>query len=270
MTDAKHYVIRGGIQGRERLRVLARVTYPSTASLLDRLGLDTGMTCLDVGCGGGDVTVDLARRVAPGGRVVGIDVDEATLELGRQEAEADSIDNVEFRALDIRTQQCGSGFDLVYARFLLTHLSDPHSTLTALLEHLRPGGVLAVEDIDFTGAFTWPESEAFQRFCELYCTVVQKRGGDPNIGKRLPLLLAESGFETIEMNVVQPMGTEGEVKLINPITMENIADTVVQDGLASPAEIEAVVQELYRIAADPGTFAGLPRIVQAWGRRPTS
>lgn len=270
MTNGKEYVIRGGIEGRERLRVLARVTYPTTASLLDRLGIDPGMTCLDVGCGGGDVTVDLARRVAPGGKAVGVDLDETTLEIARQEAEADSIGNIEFRALDIRTQECGSGFDLVYARFLLTHLSDSDSTAATLVEHLRPGGVLAVEDIDFSGAYTWPESEAFHRYTELYCAVVQKRGGDPHIGKRLHHLLAEGGLENIEMNVVQPMGTEGEVKLLNPITMESIADTVVQEGLASPAEIEAIVRELYRVASDPVTAAGLPRIVQAWGRRPTA
>jgi SAM-dependent methyltransferase len=268
VTDGNEYVIRGGIDGRERLRVLARVMRPSTASLLDRVGVSPGMICLDAGCGGGDVTVDLARRIAPGGRVVGVDTDETTLELARQEAAADGIDNVEFRALDIRTERGGSGFDLVYARFLLTHLRDPASTVSTLFEHVLPGGMMAVEDIDFSGGFTWPESEAYQRHAELYCAVVRNRGGDPDIGKRLPLLLAAGGLEDIEMHVVQPIGIEGEVKLLNPITMENIADAVVRDGLASRAEVEAIARELYRVAADPGIVAGLPRIVQVWGRRP--
>jgi len=268
MTDAREYVIRGGIEGRERLRVLARVTYPTTAALLDRLGVEPGMTCLDAGCGGGDVTVELARRVAPEGRAVGVDIDEATLDVGRQEAAAAGVDNVELRVADIRTERCGSGFDLVYARFLLSHLGDPDATVTTLVEHLRPGGMLAVEDIDFDGSLTWPASAAFDRYSELYCAVVRARGGDPDIGKRLPVLLAETGLEEVGMHVVQPIGTAGEVKLLNPITMENISDTVLRDGLASRAEIEAIVDELYRLAADPGTVTGLPRVVQAWGRRP--
>lgn len=98
--------------------------------------------------------------------------------------------------------------------------------------------------------------------------MVRKRGGDPNIGPRLPFLLADGGFEKVDLNIVQPMGAQGEVKLINPITLECIADPILQDGLASPQEIDATVQELYEFAANPRTLAGLPRVVQAWGHRP--
>lgn len=206
---SQHYAIRGGVEGRERLRILSRVMHASTTSLFERLGVGDGLTCLDVGCGGGDVTLELARRVGPHGKAVGGDIDETKLDLARQESEALGIGNVEFRALDIRTQEAGSGFDLVYARFLLTHLDDPARAVQAFYRHLRPGGLVVVEDIDFSGYFTYPESEAFRRYHELYCAVVRKRGGDPNIGLRLPLLLTDGGFEQVEMNVVQPMGTQG-------------------------------------------------------------
>jgi ubiquinone/menaquinone biosynthesis C-methylase UbiE len=73
MADSTHYVIRGGLEGRERLRVLARVMRASSISLFDRLDLRDGLTCLDVGCGGGDATLELARRVAPRGRVIGVE-----------------------------------------------------------------------------------------------------------------------------------------------------------------------------------------------------
>ncbi|MGP0064925.1 MAG: hypothetical protein ACLQGP_15170 [Isosphaeraceae bacterium] len=62
MTDDGHYAIRGGVEGRRRLKVLSRVLRPSTDALFDRLGVCDGMTCLDVGCGGGDVTLELAGR----------------------------------------------------------------------------------------------------------------------------------------------------------------------------------------------------------------
>lgn len=268
MSQTKHYAIRGGMKGRERLRVLARAMHASTTSLIDRLGLRNGMTCLDVGCGGGDVTRELARRVAPAGRAVGIDIDETTLELARQESKTAGIDNVEFRKADIRTHELEARFDVVYTRFLLTHLSDPDRVVARLVRHLEPGGCLAVEDIDFSGSYTWPESDAYLRFHDLYCAVVRRRGGDPELGKRVPLLLANNGLENVEMHIVQPMGLRGEVKLLHAITMENIAEAVLKDGLASGAVIEATVEELYRVAADPNTVAGLPRVVQAWGRRP--
>lgn len=73
------YVIRGAAEGRERLRMLARVMRPATLTLLERIGIAKGAVCLDVGCGGGDVTLELAAMVGPSGRVVGTDIDEAVL-----------------------------------------------------------------------------------------------------------------------------------------------------------------------------------------------
>lgn len=270
MADSKHYVIRGGLEGRERLRVLARVMRESSSSLFDRLALSDGMACLDVGCGGGDVTLELARRVAPKGKAVGADIDEGKLEIARHEARQNGIANVEFRSVDIRDASGVPEFDVVYSRFLLTHLSDPAAAVGAFRRQLRPGGFLAVEDIDFSGHFAYPDSAAFRRYHELYCSVVRRRGGDPDIGPRLPLLLKECELEDVGVSVVQPIGTQGEVKLINPLTMENIADAVLEDGLATRAEIDAIVRELYEFAADPNTVAGVPRVVQAWGRRPVA
>ncbi len=272
MAPGEDYIIRGGSAGRERLRILARIMYASTAALFDRLAVGEAQRCLDVGCGGGDVTLEFARRIGSRGKAVGVDIDAAQLDIARREADAQGFRNVEFRLLDIRTaeEDVGSDFDIVYARFLLTHLNDPSRAVAAFYRYLRPGGLVIVEDIDFSGYFTYPDSEAFQRYKELYCTLVRRRGGDPNIGPRLPFLLADGGFEKVDMTLVQPIGTRGEVKLLNPITMENIADAILQAGLASRQEIDILVQDLYRFAEDPRSVAGVPRIIQAWGQRPAA
>jgi SAM-dependent methyltransferase len=270
MGDSRHYVIRGGVEGRERLRILSRVMAPTTAALLDRLGLRDGHRCLDVGCGGGDVTFELALRAAPGGSAVGTDIDEAKLALAREEARHRGITNVELRTSDIPDASGDREFDVIHSRCLLTHLSDPEEALAAFYRHVRPGGMVAVEDIDFSGYFTYPECAAFRRYHELYCAVVRRRGGDPDMGKRLPLLLERCGFEDVGGCVVQPMALEGDAKLINPLTMENIAEPVLQDRLATRSEIEDIVQQLYDFAADRETLAGVPRMVQTWGRRPTA
>src|SRR5262249_21531875 len=79
MVGSEHYAIRGGVAGRERLRILGRVMASSTRSLFERLGVGDGLTCLDAGCGGGDVTLELARRVGPRGRAIGVDIDGTAL-----------------------------------------------------------------------------------------------------------------------------------------------------------------------------------------------
>jgi SAM-dependent methyltransferase len=270
MGDLKHYVIRGGVAGRERLRILARVLQPSTTSLFDRLGVTDGMRCLDFGCGGGDVALELARRVGPGGRVVGADLDATKLEIARREAAELGINNVEFRRHDIREFQPAAEYDLVYVRFLLTHLPDPAAAVATFHRALRPGGLILVEDIDCRGFFAFPSSPAAERFCDLYQATVRRRGGDPNIGPRLPLLLKDSGLAQVGVSAVQPMGLEGEVKLVCPQVMENIAEVVVEEGLASQQEVSGLIEELYALAANPRVLVGTPRVVQAWGRRPTT
>src|SRR5215204_5511199 len=74
-SRSEDYVLRGGRAGAERLRLLNRVKCPTTEPLLEAAGLRAGMSCLDVGCGGGDVTLKMAALVGTEGRVVGVDRD---------------------------------------------------------------------------------------------------------------------------------------------------------------------------------------------------
>jgi SAM-dependent methyltransferase len=269
MAATETYVIRGGVEGRERLRVLARVMWPTTEALLVRVGVPRDARCLDIGCGGGDVTVELARR-APDGFAVGADLDEVKLEMARAEAAAAGVTNLEFRTDDVMSAPAGDErFDVIYARFLLTHLPDPATAVGAMRERLVPGGVLIVEDIDFTGHFCEPSNDAFWRYVELYTAVVQARGCDPNIGPRLPGLLRGAGLSDLGMNVVQPAGFDGEAPLTAPITLEAIADAVLAAGLATTAELNATVDDLSAFVKQDGTVVSAPRVVQAWGRRPT-
>ncbi len=264
--SSEDYVIRGGVEGRERLRILSRVLQPFTLRLFDQVGIQPGMSCLDLGCGGGDVTFDLATVVGPSGNVLGIDMDATKIELAKKEAAERNLSNVEFRTQNILESQIEGAFDAVYTRFLLTHLSNPVEILGAIKEYLKPGGLIIVEDIDFRGHFSFPVNEAFNDYVQLYSQVSIESGGDPFIGPKLPGMLTDIGFEKIQMNVVQPAGIKGEVKLIAAITMENIADAILIAGLSSPEEIKSIVEELYAIANDATTVVSMPRIVQVWSK----
>jgi len=267
VPEANQYVIRGGVEGRERLRLMSRVLHESTTRLFDRLGISGDIRCLDAGCGGGDVTIELARRLGPRGTVLGIDMDATKIDLARREATASALTNVDFAVVNVTEAQFEQTFDLVYTRFLLTHLQNPENLVRQFSRWLRPAGRVVVEDVDFTGYFVYPDSAAFRRYHELYCAAVRRNGADPDIGQRLPWLLKEAQFTDIGVSIAQPVGLEGEVKLITPLTMENIAETVVNLGLTSRDEVATVVRELYEFAASPNTLAGTPRIVQAWGRK---
>ena len=221
------YVIGGGRQGKERLKLLSEVMFPTTSRLLTEVGLTTGMGCLDVACGGGHVTLFLARQVGPQGKVVGTDADAEILALARQDAAAENLDNVEFRVADVQVCPGAEQQDLVYARFILTHLADPAKCVDAMVQSSRHKGTVVVEDIDFTGSFCHPHNAAYQRYTELYRQVVKFRGGDADIGPRLPGMLRGAGLHNVRVNIVQPTHIEGDGKYVAAITMARIADSVI-------------------------------------------
>jgi ubiquinone/menaquinone biosynthesis C-methylase UbiE len=131
------YVIRGGRDGYNRLLLLARASWPDTAALFDRAGIGPGMQCVDLGCGGGEVTFELARLVAPGGSVTGVDMDEVKLGLARAAAVQRGVGNVEFVAGNVSTWDEPDGYDVVYARFVLQHLSEPVDLLRRMWAAVR-------------------------------------------------------------------------------------------------------------------------------------
>ena len=267
-SDAPHrYAIRGGKEGKKRLDLLARVMLPTTMELLDRAGLIRGMKCLDVGCGGGHVAISMARVVGPEGRVIGTDTDTEILALAREDAEAAKITNVEFQQQDACACVWHEEFDVAYARFLLSHLSEPDICLAAMVQACAPGGTIVIEDTDFAGSFCYPTCAAYERYNELYQELVQRRGGDPNIGPKLPAVLRRAGIQGVELNVIQPAHIHGEGKLMAPLTMSRISDALTAEGLVSEGEVQQILTELNHAAADCETVISLPRIFQVWGKR---
>jgi ubiquinone/menaquinone biosynthesis C-methylase UbiE len=262
------YGIRGGEEGARRLDLLSRVVGPTTESFLDAAGIAPGMTCLDVGCGAGHVTRSLARRVGPAGRVVGIERDPVKLAAARAETESAGLGNVEYREGDVTIWSEPDAYDVVYGRFIISHLRDRQEFTVRLREALRQGGTLILEDIDFAGAFCHPPNAAFARYCELYLQVIDRRGGDANLGPRLYELCLGAGFRDLHVQAVQPMhcGT-CEEKSISLSTMVNIADAVLADGLASPAEVAETIARLTAFTEDPESIIGCPRVFQARARK---
>jgi SAM-dependent methyltransferase len=262
------YVLRRGDEGAARLRLLARVTWPTTKALVRQAGLVPGMRCLDVGCGIGAITLRLARRVGPEGETVGVDADERFVALARAEAERRRM-TASFRSGSAYELGEENAYDLVFARFLLAHLAEPARALAEMVRAARPGGVVVVEDVDFAGHFSAPHCPAFFRYVALYQAVLRRRGGDADIGPRLFGLLQGAGLGAVRVRVVQPAHFRGPGKRIAAVTLEHIREAGQEAGLASSGEIDTVLAELGPFTDDPRTLLSLPRVFQAWGRKPT-
>jgi len=266
-TMSTGYVIRGGEQGRARSGIIARALWPDTERLLVTAGLTSGMRCLDVGCGGGDVTFGMARMVGPSGHVTGIDLDDVKVQLGRREAEREHLGNVDFRVASVDQLEDVAAFDLTYSRFLLTHLPHPAAALRRMVRATRTGGVVVVEDIDHSGIFSHPPCPALEQHVSLYNRVVRLKGADPELGSKLPALFRQVGLSGAHLSHVQPVFLDGEAKRVHQITLENIAAALVASSLATDAELETLIRALDEFVERADTIVSFPRVFQVWARR---
>jgi len=225
------------------------------------------MSCLDIGCGSGDVTLKMAALVGAEGHVVGVDRDQTILQLARHEADKEGLP-VTFQRLGAEELAEDSAYDLVFARYLLSHLPRPQRAVEAMVRAARPGGRLVLEDVFFPGHICYPSNAAFDRFVELYQAVARmKEGGDAAIGVRLLGMALEAGLEEVRVGLVVPTFREGEGKWVTQVTMEHIREAVVSAGLASDPEVDKVVSELGRLADDDRTLMSIAPTFQVWGRK---
>ena len=172
-----------------------RTAENSAAYLLPFLGPD--MEVLDVGCGPGSLTIDLARRTAPG-RMVGIDLSAPVIAEATDAAERAGVANVRFRVGDFRTAgfQPGS-FDVVHAHQVLQHLGDPVGALTAMRSLVGDEGIVAVRESDYS-AMTWaPSSPHLDRWLEIYLEVTRRNHAEANAGRWLLAWARQAGCRNI-------------------------------------------------------------------------
>ena len=261
------YVLRGGREGYDRLRVLAAARRASTLELFQLTGLRPGMRCVDLGCGSGDVTLDMAALAGPAGWVAGIDADQAKLELAREAARERGLANVVFEVADVGRWAGPGEYDFVYCRFLLQHLARPVDLLRRMWDAVRPGGVLAVEDADLEGLFCDPDNAGSSFYQRMYVEVLARNGGDPTCARRLARYFRETGIPAPEMRLLQQVNADGDAKAMPLLTLEAIADSIVHAGLATAGEVTAAIEDLRAFTTRPETLISDPRIFQVWARR---
>lgn len=266
-SDAS-YIIRSGAAAESRLELLARICWPATEQFLHRCGALRGRV-LDVGCGSGDVAV---RMIAAGAdEAVGIDINAEVVAFAKERAAAlGSTASFRLAGIDDVGSADLRGFDVVYARCVLSHLPDPRAAMAALWRGVTPGGVLVIEDVEVAATWGSPPSAALARYRELYVAAANANGASPAVGAELACFLRDLGATEVKVDLAQPVLRTSEDQMIHAVTMGAIANPVITHGLATVEEIDGLVRTLTDYAHAPGTVSTLPRFVQVCGRRPDS
>jgi ubiquinone/menaquinone biosynthesis C-methylase UbiE len=266
--DEAPYALKGGREGYDRLLLLAKKSWPATAGFLGRAGMSPGMRVVDVGCGGGAVSLEIAEMVGPSGSVVGLDLNSTFLKLARQAAGARALTNIEFREQRVETWNEPDAFDAAYSRFLMEHLRDPVGLIGRMWSAIRPGGLLVVEDADHSTWFCDPPDESFDFFRETLGQVIDQRGGDHTFGRRLYHACRSAGVVDPTLSVVTPFCIRGEEKLVAWTTLDAVADSAVEARVRSRSELDHALASLRKFSEREDSLIVGPLRYQAFARKP--
>lgn len=221
-----------------------RTAANSAAYLLPQLR--PGLSVLDVGCGPGTITADLAEIVAPG-RVLALEPTEAGLDLARAETRRRGVENVDFAVGDVcGLEQVDGSFDVVHAHQVLQHVPDPVGALREMARVCRPGGIVAARDADYASFAWYPLLPGLGDWLTLYGRVARANGGEPDAGRRLLAWAREAGLRHISPSAsiwcyaAEPDRRWWGESWAARVLESDLARTALAKGLATFEELQAL------------------------------
>lgn len=239
-----------------------RTAENSAAYLLPHLS--QGMSLLDIGCGPGTITADLAERIAPG-QLTAVDITDDALAAARAEVHARNITNVSFATADVHALEFADDtFDVVHAHQVLQHVADPVVALRAMRRVCAPGGIVAARDSDYAGFIWYPQLPMLDRWLELYQRAARANGGEPDAGRRLLTWAQEAGFDDITPTggiwcFATPEDRDWWGGMwADRILHSALARQLVDSGMASTAELTEISTAWQAWAAAPNGWLAIP------------
>lgn len=217
MNSAKEpeYVLGTGADELERLGLQHRLWSDAAHEAWKQAGIAPGQRVLDVGAGPGYASFDLAQIVQRSGAVVAVDESSGFVEHVRDQARARGLPQLAGRVGDVQQLDAllagERPFDLAYARWVLCFVPRPEAVVAGVSRALRPGGRFVIHDyFNYTAMTTAPRRESYTKIVEATAKSWAARGGDPDVGGRLPKMLAESGFDVELVRAHQRIARPGE------------------------------------------------------------
>jgi ubiquinone/menaquinone biosynthesis C-methylase UbiE len=268
--DDSGYLLGSSTPEVERLIAQAQLFEREVEWLLAEIRPRPGTAAIDVGCGPVGILPALVRHLGPTSRVVGVDSDPTMADHAIATCRSQQLDNVEVRIDDASAIGLpADSFDLAHARLLLINVANPIEVLCELVRLTRPGGTVAVQEIDWV---TWqcePPHPAWVALRDLLHQLWASRGFDPYLGRRLPRMLAASGLTDVQAMV--HAGVDDRTQPYQRLIVEfatRFTPQLASLGLATAQEVASLSGQLSEHLDDPGTIVVRAMNVQAWGRVP--
>ena len=256
-SPEKEYVLGTHDEELARLGFQHQLWRAPAYALWERAGFTIGHRLLDVGCGPGFTTLDLAGWVGPNGRVDARDISHKFIGCLRQMAAARGIENIHAAVEDVQAMQLpASTFDGAYTRWVLCFVPDPDAVIARVAAALRPGAAFAIQDYYHYEAISLsPPSAAFRRVVAATAKSWREHGGDAEIGARLPALLHRHGLQVTEVRPLTRAARSTEMLWAWPTTFFRIfIPSLIKLGHLTEADREAFDADWAERSRDPSAW----------------
>ena len=234
------YVLGHSNRELERLSAQARLYDPFTHQFLRDAGIEAGMRVLDVGCGRGDVSLIAARLVGPTGSVVGVDRGHEAVAAARQRARDMSAIHVRFLVADAGDLSAEGPFDAAVGRLVLEFSRDPAALLRSVAAQVRPAGVIAFHEVDWSGCRSFPELPTISRCIRWGTETIERSGADPYMGLKLHATFVKAGLPAPKLSVQATVGAgpEHPVYAAAAEFVRTVLPAIEAHGVASAQEVD--------------------------------
>jgi len=239
-TPQVEYALGHSARELDRLSFQASVIAPFTRQLFSQAGIKPGMRVLDVGSGSGDVSFLAAELVGEAGYVLGVDRSEGAVARARTRAVRRNHSNVAFEVGDPSAMQFDVPFDAIVGRFVLMYQDDPVESLTKLTHHLRPGGIVAFQELDSSACRSYPPVPAFDEATWWLIEALRSSGARPELGLELHSLFLNAGLPAPGMRMDALVSGEDKSPIYQLVAeaVRSLLPTLYSLNLASPQRIQ--------------------------------
>ncbi|MCE7875105.1 methyltransferase domain-containing protein [bacterium CPR1] len=238
----------------QRLGFQAHVWRPRALALFDLAGFGPGQHLLDVGCGPGYVTQDLARIAGVGGEVLAVDASERYIEHLQAQPPLEEQARVQAWVGDAqRLDLAPESLDGAFERWVMCFVPEPERVVASVARALKPGGAFVIQEYaNYEAMRLAPRSRAFERVVEVVADSFRQRGGDPDVACRLPGMLEAHGLRVEHLEpVVKAGGPSSEFWQWPEGFFFNYVPLLVERGLLTRAEHEAFERDWWERAGEP-------------------
>jgi ubiquinone/menaquinone biosynthesis C-methylase UbiE len=273
-TNSSDYVLGHTQQELDRLIAQGKFIGDLTEHVLRLAGINSGLSVLDIGCGPGDVSFLARSLVGPEGAVIGVDRSPDAVAIARQRAQKAQLSNVEFIATDLDKLTLDQPVDALIGRLILMYFPKPAVVLRHLLSFVKPGGIVAFQELDMESVVAQPMCDEFWLAGQRLNQTFARAGIDLRTGLKLPSIFQEAGLPAPQMLQLARVehGPESQAyawiaqltRTLLPLMQQTgvaIADDVRVDTLAARMRDEAVAKKAVLV---------LPPFIGAWTHKPAA